>query len=163
AFRSAIRNRASRYSARGLAYAMLAPLALLFLFPFYWLFISAFKDPGQIFSTPPRWIPTQWQWSNFRDVLQLANVAVVRASINSMVVALGHCGLVLFLCSLAGYAFAKYPGAPGRNKLFIFVLGTMMIPGSVLIIPLYVIMVKLHAINTYWAMILPGAANAFGI
>jgi cellobiose transport system permease protein len=148
---------------RFMAYTLLIALSLVFLFPFYWLFISAFKGTEQIFVTPPQWIPAPWQTSNFRDVLDMQHVDVFRSFFNSVVISVGHCALVLFLCSLAGYAFAKYPHAPGRDKLFIFILGTMMIPGSVLIIPLYVIMMKLHAINTYWSMIIPGAANAFGI
>jgi ABC-type glycerol-3-phosphate transport system permease component len=67
------------------------------------------------------------------------------------------------LCSLGGYAFAKYTRAPGHNKLFVFVLGTMMIPGAVTLIPVFMVLCKLHMVNTYWAIIIPGAANAFGI
>jgi ABC-type glycerol-3-phosphate transport system permease component len=145
------------------AYVFLSVFAVVFLFPFYWLFISAFKAKDQIFVSPPQFFPSPWRFSNFHDVLNAPNIDMIRSFVNSVVIAAGHCGLALFLCSLAGYAFAKYPNAPGRDKLFAFVLGTMMIPFAVLIIPLYVIMMKLHAVNTYWAMIIPGAANAFGI
>lgn len=152
-----------RYLNRILGHAVLTLAALLFLLPFYWLLSSAFKEPGQIFSAPPQWIPTPWHLSNFHDVLDLSNVDFIRSFVNSLLISVSHCGLVLFLCSLAGFAFAKYRDAPGRQGLFVFVLGTMMIPGSVLIIPIYVMMVKLGGIDTYWAMIVPGAANAFGI
>jgi len=86
-----------------------------------------------------------------------------RAFVNSVVVAVGSVGLSLFLCSLAGYAFAKFPLAPGHGKLFGFVLGTMMIPGAVTLIPSFFVLVKMHWINTYLAMIVPGAVGAFGI
>ena len=146
---------------RLLTYVMLAALAALFLFPFYWLLISAFKAKDQIFALPPQWWPSPWRFVNFASTFEKTNI--VRAFFNSTVIAAGHCTLALFLCSLAGFAFAKYPQAPGRDKLFAFVLATMMIPGAVTLIPVFVVLCKLHAVNTYWAMIVPGAASAFGI
>ncbi|HUW62053.1 MAG TPA: carbohydrate ABC transporter permease [Candidatus Bathyarchaeia archaeon] len=146
---------------RLLAHLPMAGLAGLFVFPFYWLFISAFKDMGQIFKLPPEFLPNPWVLGNFVRVFQETHI--VRAFVNSVVIAGGHVALALFLCSLAGYAFAKFPRAPGRDKLFAFVLATMMIPGAVLLIPIFVVLCKLQAVNTYWAMIVPGAASAFGI
>jgi len=146
---------------RALIYLFLAALAFCFIFPFYWLLISAFKAKEQIFTLPPLFLPHPWRLSNFVAVFQQTNL--IRAFVNSVVIAAGHCALALFLCSLAGYAFAKYPHAPGRDKLFAFVLATMMIPGAGTLIPVFVVLCKLHAVNTYWAMILPGAAGAFGI
>lgn len=143
------------------AHVFLAILAIAFIFPFYWLFISAFKDRAHVFTLPPQFIPHPWMWSNLAKVFH--ETPIVRAFINSTIIAVGHCTLALFLCSLAGYAFAKFPKAPGRDKLFAFVLATMMIPGAVTLIPVFVVLCRLHAVNTYWAMILPGAAGAFGI
>lgn len=148
-------------AARVLGYAGLTALAALFLFPFYWLLISAFKTQAQIFSLPPSWLPLPPAWGNFTELWRETNLA--RAFVNSVVVAVGHVGLAVFLCSLAGYAFAKFPDAPGHDALFAFVLGTMMIPGAVTLIPSFLVLTRLHLVNTYWAMILPGAANAFGI
>jgi len=139
----------------------LTALALVFLFPFYWLLISAFKAKEQIFVLPPEFWPHPWRVANFADVFEKTHI--VRAFFNSTFIAAGHCALALFLCSLAGYAFAKFPRAPGRDKLFAFVLATMMIPGAVTLIPVFVVLCKVHAVNTYWAMIVPGAASAFGI
>lgn len=142
-------------------YIGLTILALVFLFPFYWLAISAFKSQGEIFAMPPRLLPTHPRWSNFADVVNQTDLA--RSFLNSVIIAVGNVGLTLFLCSLAGFAFAKYPNAPGNSRLFAFVLGTMMIPGAVTLIPVFVVFTRLHLVNSYWAMILPGAANAFGI
>jgi cellobiose transport system permease protein len=136
-------------------------LTVLFAFPFYWLFISAFKAKEAIFTLPPQFWPHPWRIDNFVRVYHETHI--LRAFVNSVVIAVGHCALALFLCSLAGYAFAKFPKAPGRDKLFAFAIATMMIPGAVTLIPVFVVLCKLHAMNTYWAMIVPGAASAFGI
>ncbi len=146
---------------RALLTIALTLLALLFIFPFYWLLLSAFKTQAQIFTMPPQWLPHPATVRNFVDLYRETNLP--RALLNSIINSGGHVLLALFLCSLAGYAFAKYPQAPGHGKLFAFVLGTMMIPGAVTLIPTFLVMVKLHWINTYWAMIIPGAAGAFGI
>src|ERR1051325_12196761 len=142
-------------------YGMLLLLSLLFLFPFYWLLISAFKNQAEIFSVPPMMAPHPVRWENFENLVR--ETTILRAFVNSVVIAVGNVGLALFLCSLAGYAFAKFHNAPGNRALFAFVLGTMMIPNAVTLIPVFVVMVKLHLVNTYWAMIIPGAASAFGI
>ena len=146
---------------KGVIYVALTILALVFLFPFYWLLVSAFKTQAQIFALPPQMIPSPPRVHNFVKLVQDTNI--FRAFLNSVIVAVGHVGLSLFLCSLAGFAFAKYPRAPGRDQLFAFVLGTMMIPGAVTLIPVFLVLVNLHMINTWWAMIVPGAAGAFGI
>ncbi len=139
----------------------LAIIALIFLFPYYWLFISAFKTREKIFTMPPQFVPDPWVLSNFTDVFQMTHLA--GAFLNSTIIALGHVALTLFLCSLGGYAFAKFRRAPGREALFAFVLGAMMIPMAVTMIPLFVMLARLRLVDTYWAMILPGAANAFGL
>jgi ABC-type glycerol-3-phosphate transport system permease component len=146
---------------RSLLYLTLSLLALLFIFPFYWLLISAFKSQAQIFELPPHLLPSPATLHNFVDLIHETNLP--RAFLNSVVISAGHVTLALFLCSLAGYAFAKYPQAPGHGRLLAFVLGTMLIPGAVTLIPSFLVLVKLHLINTYWAMIVPGAASAFGI
>lgn len=136
-------------------------IALSFIFPYYWLFISAFKTREKIFTMPPQFIPEPWVLTNFTDVFGMTNLA--GAFLNSTIIAAGHVALTLFLCSLGGYAFAKFRRAPGRELLFAFVLGTMMIPAAITMIPLFIVLTRMLLVDTYWAMILPGAASAFGI
>ena len=136
-------------------------VSLVFIFPFYWLLISAFKTKEQMFIMPPQFFPDPPVVANFTDVFRMTSLA--RAFLNSCIIAGGHVALALFLCSLGGYAFAKFRRAPGRDGLFAFVLGTMMIPGAVTMIPVFIVLARLHLVNTYWAMIIPGAASAFGI
>lgn len=150
-----------RVLGRGAVYVLLTVAALIFIFPFYWLLVSSFKTPSQIFTVPPRWLPSPATLGNFADLYREANL--LRAFWNSVFTSGLHVALSLFLCSLAGYAFAKYPQAPGHGKLFAFVLATMMIPGAVTLIPTFLVMVRLQWIDTYWAMILPGVVGAFGI
>jgi ABC-type glycerol-3-phosphate transport system permease component len=144
-----------------LIYVILVLVAGLSLFPLYWLAISAFKSQPQIFASPPQWLPHPIQWDNFRQIWDQTMIA--RAFLNSCIISLGFVTLSLFLCSLAGYAFAKFPRAPGNSKLFGFVLATMLIPGAVMLIPTFVLLSRLGLVNTYWSMILPGSAGAFGI
>jgi ABC-type glycerol-3-phosphate transport system permease component len=146
---------------RALLYVFLGGALLVFVFPFGWLLSSAFKTKGQIFTLPPRLIPAPIVTDNFSDVFE--QTPLIRAFANSVIIAAGHVPLTLLLCCLAGYAFAKYRRAPGRDGLFAVVLGTMMIPGVITMIPVFIVLCRLHLVNSYTAMILPGAANAFGI
>jgi ABC-type glycerol-3-phosphate transport system permease component len=134
---------------------------LLFVAPFYWLVVSSISTQEQIFSLPPHMWPVPPAWGNFREAFH--QTPLLRAFVNSLVIAAAHVSLALLLCSLAGYAFAKFPQAPGNRVLFAIVLATMLIPGAVTMIPVFVILARMHLVNTYWAMVLPGAANAFGI
>ncbi|MBN1902416.1 carbohydrate ABC transporter permease [Candidatus Sumerlaeota bacterium] len=135
--------------------------AVVFLGPFYWLLISSFKTREEIFQIPPNMFPFPPTFDNFRDVFH--HTMILRAFLNSCVIAFGHVALTLFFCSLAGFAFAKYPRAPGNKFLFACVLGTMMIPGAVTTIPVFIVLTKLKMVNTFWALIIPGSASAFGI
>ncbi len=151
----------STWTEKIVMYGFLAISAVVFLLPFAWLISGAFKTQAQIFAPTPTLIPPDPTLENFKTVL--SDASLPRAFFNTTLIAVLHVALTLFLCSLAGMAFAKYRRAPGHGWLFAFVLGTMMIPGAVTMIPIFVILAKVGVLNTYWAMIIPGAANAFGI
>lgn len=141
-------------------YGLFTVVALIFLIPYVFLATGAFKTQQELF-TPSQVLPAQPSLNNFREAF--SKTVIARAFLNSTVIAISHVSLSLFLCSLAGYAFAKYRSAPGNSVLFAFVLGTMMIPGAVTTIPVFIILNNLNLMNTFWVMIIPGAANAFGI
>lgn len=149
-----------RMKVRAIAIPILL-ISIIFIFPFYWLVVSAFKTRAQIFTIPPQFLPSPVVMENFQNLVE--STVMVRAFWNSSVVAVGHVALALVLCSMAGYAFAKYKNAPGINVLFALVMGTMMIPAAVTMIPVFVVLSEIRLVNTHWAMIVPGAANAFGI
>jgi ABC-type glycerol-3-phosphate transport system permease component len=152
-------------------YAAMIFAAALFMLPYYWLGSTSLQTEQRIFTPPPGLIPAASaeegsvtfvpEISNFADVFRKTNFG--RAFLNSGLIAVGHVSLSLFLCSLAGFAFAKHQHAPGRDLLFQTVLGTMLIPAAVTTIPVFIVMARLGLMNTYWSMILPGAASAFGI
>ena len=146
---------------RALVHLLLGVVAGLSLLPLYWLATCAFKSQPQIFATPPQWIPSPWRLENFQQLWR--ETTIVRAFFNSVVISVGFVTLSLFLCSLAGYAFAKFPAAPGNSRLYSLVLATMLIPGAVTLIPNFVVLAKLGLVNTYLSLIVPGAAGAFGI
>ncbi|ALS29827.1 sugar ABC transporter permease [Paenibacillus sp. 32O-W] len=150
---------AERLGTIGIYAGMLAG-AVLSLFPFYWLLVMATATTSDIFRFPPRLLPGDQLLVNINKVLD--HVGFFQSFGNSVVVAGVHTLIVLFFCSLAGFAFAKFE-FPAKGFLFLFLLLTMMIPQQLGLIPQFIIMQKLGWINELKALIIPGAANAFGI
>jgi ABC-type glycerol-3-phosphate transport system permease component len=143
-----------------LVYLLLGLLALVFLFPFYWMMISATMSLQQLGQFPPRLVPGGHLTDNWNTLTSM--LPLVRAFFNSLFISTTTTLLQLFFCSLAGYAFAKY-NFPGREKLFIALLATMMIPSAVGLIPWYVMMSKFHWVDQYQALIVPSMVSAFGV
>lgn len=125
-----------------------------------WMAVSAFKPMKEIFSHPVTLIPDQVIFSNFTELF--TRFPFERNLFNSSYVSILSTVLSLFFCALGGFGFAKYK-FKYKNVLFLFLLGSMMIPQEVLMIPLYIIFQKLHWIDTHLGLIVPGMANAFGI
>ena len=146
--------------------AVLIITSIVMIGPFYWSVATSFKPPGDIFASPPKWIPSPWTLQNYRDVFTL--LPFQRYLFNSVLVTGAIVGLNIVFDTMAAYAFAKLR-FPGRNFLFFFLLLTLMVPFQVNLIPLYRIMVELHKINphlgvnTYSGIILPGMIQVFGI
>jgi multiple sugar transport system permease protein len=134
--------------------------SVVMVLPFVWMLSTAFKPADQILAMPPMWIPKPPVITNFTGLL--AALPFGRFFLNSMIVSLVLTGAQLFLCSLTGYAFAKLP-FPGKNALFLFILSSMMIPGAVLLIPTFIIVVKLQWLNTWGGLLIPRIATVFGV
>lgn len=142
-------------------YTLLIVAAILSLIPFYWMLISSFKPLNDIVSLPVWVIPINFTLANYNRLL--TQTLFLRVILNTVIVALINVGLQTFLCSLAGYAFAKYRFR-GRNVLFTMVLGTVMVPATVQLVPNYILMSRLGWVGSSWLpLIIPTAANAFGI
>ncbi len=137
----------------------LVPAAIFMLAPFLWMISTSLKGVGQVFEYPPRWIPETFHWENYRRVFTVLPFG--RFFLNSAIVASAVTILQLVTCSLAAYAFARLR-FPGRDVIFLAYLGTLMIPGQVILIPNFILLKYLGWINTYWALIIPGAFSAFG-
>lgn len=142
-----------------LSYGLLFLLALAFFYPFLLATTTSFKPLPEIAANPVRLLPQQWTLEGYRS---MENLNVWRWMINSafvaVVVTLGN----LLFASMAGYALARIP-FPGRTPLFLLIIGTLMVPGIVLLIPRFIVFKQLHLIDTYAGLILPVLVLPFGI
>lgn len=144
---------------RLLSYLVLTLGAVVMVAPFLWMASTAFKDPGDAFAYPPRWIPRPVTVESFREVWTL--VPFDRYLFNSAFVAVCVTAGEVVTSALAAYAFARLR-FPGRDAMFLLYLATLMIPGQVTIIPNFILMKYLGWINTYQGLIIPTAFTALG-
>ncbi|MEV6109144.1 carbohydrate ABC transporter permease [Streptomyces sp. NPDC051940] len=145
---------------RPLMYVIASAGLLAMASPFLWMALSAFKTKRDLTASPPVWIPSEWTLANFRDLLD--QLDMVRYFMNSAFVAILVTVCNLLFCSMLGYALAKLDFF-GKNKIFGLVLAALMVPGNLMILPLYVLMTKMNLIDSYAGLVLPFAAGAFGV
>jgi ABC-type glycerol-3-phosphate transport system permease component len=145
---------------RAVTYVSVIGLSLLMVFPFLWMLSSSFKPFSEIFAGTS-FLPQHSTLVNYESLFQQSS-ALLKLW-NSFYIAASATAISVFLCALGGYAFAKFR-FPGRGLLFSFMLGSMALPFAVVMVPLFVMMRSVfHWIDTPWPLIVPGAANAFGI
>ncbi len=155
------RHSVGRIAGRIVFYALMAPLCLAFLFPFLWLVRSSFMTQAEIFTMPVQWLPRQLLWSNFSDAFNYAPFGLYFRN-TFMIEALNIAGTV-FSASFVGFGFARIQFW-GKNVLFTILVGTLMLPSVVTLIPTFIIWHQIGAINTYYPMWVPAFfGNAFFI
>lgn len=132
------------------------------LLPFIWMLLSSLKTATEIKHIPPTFFPQNPTLDNYRTILHDPKLPLGRFYLNSIIVAVSNVTITLFTSSLLGFLFAKYKFR-GKNLLFWYFMLTMMIPSQLTMIPGYLILVKLHLINTLWGLIIPSFLDAFGI
>lgn len=143
-----------------LTYAVLVVAVLVSAFPFYWTIVAATRSNADLAGTPPALLPGGNLGHNVGQVLDQADIG--KALLNSLVVS-GSVTVGTVLCStLAGFAFAKLRFR-GRGALLALTVGTMMVPPQLGVIPLFMVVAKLHWANQLQAVILPGLVSAFGV
>jgi ABC-type sugar transport system, permease component len=155
----------SYYVGTFLRYLLLALIGLILFMPFILAALGTFKTDAEIISFPPKLFPQEWHVENWARVwnTDLGNGGTFpRWLFNTAFLAVTVAVLEVIFCSMAAYAFARME-FPGRDAVFNFMLATMMIPGAVTLIPAYVLMTKLHLINSFGSLILPGAVSAGSI
>ncbi|AJD92788.1 carbohydrate ABC transporter permease [Jeotgalibacillus haloalkalitolerans] len=153
-------NQPKKQPGRFILYGLLIFAGLVSLFPFYWMFVMATQPNHVINQTPPALLPGAELVTNFTNVL--GTIDFFGAMMNSLIVSVAVTAGSLFLCSLAGFAFAKLK-FKGRDVLFVLILITMMIPPQLGLIPTYYIISQLGWLSDLKAIIVPGLINAFGI
>ena len=142
-------------------------VSILSIFPFIWLLSTSLKGAGEnIFAYPPTIIPKDFTWDNYVGVWH--KVDLMRYFINSMIVAGGTVLLNLILSSLAGYPLARME-FKGKKIVFFSILATIMVPFQAIMLPVYLITLKLHLVDTvsstmgFIGLVMPFAVSAFGI
>jgi multiple sugar transport system permease protein len=139
---------------------LLAVTASATLLPFFWMLSTSFKSGGGLFTYPPTWIPSEPTLEWYVQLIQEVNFLLHFR--NSVFVSVCITVLSLFINSMAGYAFAKHRFRH-REKLFSFLLATMMVPGQLTMIPVFLLLKKLGLLNSFMGLIIPVSANVFGI
>lgn len=143
-------------------YAVLVLLALVFLVPLVWMILTSLKTYEGAQRIPPDWLPNPFSGYGYESILGRAEQPVPRWFLNSMLAATLHTLLVLVTASLAAYALARLR-FHGRGVFFALIVGTLFIPPTSLIIPNFVIVERLGWLDTLAAIVVPGAASAFGV
>jgi len=145
-------------------YALLALIAFATVAPFVWMFFTSLHPPRSPIPTPETlFTPERWAFDNYEHVLTFPELPVARFGLNSIIVTVAVVLLQLTICSLAAYAFARMEFR-GKNLLFFLLMLTMMIPASVMVVPLFMTVDKLGLLDTYAGLILPYPylSTAFG-
>ncbi|MFC7876920.1 carbohydrate ABC transporter permease [Isoptericola sp. NPDC057391] len=168
------RRTPAQHAGAALWWVAVVVVAILTVFPLLWTLVTSLKPAGDILSGALDLIPRTVTIENYQRVLTA--VPFARYFLNSMLIAVGGVVLNLFFGSLAGYAFAKLTFR-GRRALFVTLLGSLMVPGIVTMVPSFLVLRAIPfaggnnalgqggvgLLNTYWAIILPGAAGAFAV
>lgn len=137
-------------------------VAVISIFPFYWMVLTALKSSSNVLEYPPSVVPHSFQWSNFSKVFELMPTMWIAYWNSFKVATLATLG-TLFTSALAAYAFSKLR-FKGKSRLFALLIGTMMIPSQITLIPMYLIFAKLGWIDTHLPLIIPQVlTNAYGV
>jgi multiple sugar transport system permease protein len=150
----------SRRSVEMFIAIVIAAISIGMFYPFLWLIFSSFKNGGEIVAIPVQLLPREWTLSAYEMVWTRTNLP--QAYANSLIISTAVVVTVLFTSSLGGYVFGRLD-FPARNVVFAFILSTTMVPFVTLLIPLYIVVMKLGLVNTYAAVWLPSAVSSFGI
>ncbi|WP_426184314.1 carbohydrate ABC transporter permease [Microbacterium sp. TWP3-1-2b2] len=140
-------------------YLLLIAAGLAFVLPLYILVTTAFKTNGEIYTWPTKWLPSEFTWDNLVAAWELAPFDAFIT--NSVIVTVVGATAKIVLAVFTAYAFAYLP-FPGKNVLFLVMLGALMVPGHVTLLVNYITIGNMGLINTYAGLILPGVASAFG-
>lgn len=143
-----------------LLFVILMIIGLTMLVPFFWTLSSSFKYDREIFEYPIKWIPEVFRWSNYQEVWTRVNFLTYYLNTIklSIIVTVGQ----VVTCSLAAYSFAKMD-YPGRDKIFLCYLATMMVPWHAIMIPQFIIIKNMGFYDSHWSIILMNLFSAFGV
>jgi len=147
---------------RGLLTALMVVLAVLWLTPALWVLVTSLKPTPDIIRTPPEWIPWPATLEHYHEVLLSSSrtARIGRAFLNSTIVSVAAALIVVFVSAMAAYPLARMRFA-GRDAIFALLVGSLMIPNAVVLVPQYVLTQRLGWLSTYQGLIVPEAAMTF--
>lgn len=140
-------------------YLVLAVGILITVLPFVWMLLTSLKTQGEAVRVPPAILPATPVFNNYLNVFR--KIPFAQMYLNTIISAVVTVVAQVFLCSMAAYAFGRIE-FPGRNVIFAALLAVLMVPSSFFILPQYLIMQKLHLLNTIPALFIPNLFSAFG-
>ena len=135
-------------------------LAVVFVVPMYWMFLSSMRPQSDIFGANISLLPTDLSLDNYARLLD--QTPYVHWFFNSVVQSLGYATLTVSLCAMGGYALARFRFR-GRSVIFVGVLASQMLPFQLLIVPLFLLIVNLRLVETYFGAVVPLAAHPIGL
>jgi multiple sugar transport system permease protein len=150
--RARARARMMHIASKTLIYVLLLTGSVIFIMPFMWMLSTSLKPSNEVFSWPPRFLPTHFVWQNYVEGWTILPFNTFLK--NSLIVTIANVVGNLISCSIVAFGFARLR-ARGRDLLFLLVLGTLMIPREVTIVPTFILFSKLELVNTLWPLILP--------
>jgi multiple sugar transport system permease protein len=142
------------------AWIACSALAAFTVVPFAWIVATSFKTAAEINAWPPTFLPSLPTLANFHEIL--SNTPFPRYIFNTMVISIGSTASIMLTSSLAGFVFAKYR-FPLSGPLFMLILASATIPLEAYMIPVYIMVFKVHMLNTYAALIFPLTIMTFGV
>ena len=141
----------------GALHIVLVGMSLMFMLPFIWMVLASLKTLAEV--GLPEWMPGKFQWRNYAEVFNV--IPFAKFYWNSILIASWVTFLQVFTSSLAAFSFSRL-NWPGRDKVFLLYLSTMMLPGLVMMIPNYQIMISLGWVDSFIGLIVPSSFSAFG-
>lgn len=138
--------------------AILIMGAIVMIFPFYWMFLSAFKTAAEVNTTPPTWWPSSFSLANF--VYAFETVPFARYFLNSIIVTVAVVVITLFVTILAAFAFSRL-NFPGRDLIFAFCISLMMVPFEMIVITNYATITDMGLTDNLIALIIPFTSSIF--
>ncbi len=144
------------------SYGALIALALFLMAPFIWMVLVSLHPSKSAIPPLREIVPSVPKWSNYKTVLTMRDIPVLRFLLNSIIVSTSVVLGQLFICSLAAFGFSRIK-FKGREYLFLLFVMSLMFAGPVLQIPVYLLVRSMGWLDTYWALIVPGLSSAFNV
>jgi ABC-type glycerol-3-phosphate transport system permease component len=151
------RGRGRKFAVSAGLHLALSIIAVILMLPFVWMVLTSLKTLGEVGVTS--WFPAHLEWHNYKEVFKVIPFGTFY--FNSLLVAAWVTLLQVLTSAMAAFSFARLRW-PGRDKIFLLYLSTMMLPGLVMMIPNYQIMIDLHLVDTLAGLVIPASFSAFG-